>query len=140
MTVLRGVISYPIPPYSNVPIQPQFYQPSVFVISAVTLGTSTTVTTAVNHNYVVGQLVRLLIPVGYGCTQLNDKSGYVTSIPAPNQVVVAINSTQANAFISASLKQQPQIKAIGDVNTGATNANGRSQNQTFIPGSFIDIS
>lgn len=140
MTVLRGVISYPIPLYSNVPIQPQFYRPSRFVISGVVLGNSTTVTTSVNHNYVIGQHVRLLIPVGYGCTQLNDKDGYVDSIPAPNQVVVTINSLQANAFINASLKQQPQILAIGDVNTGSTNDHGPYRIKSYIPGSFINIS
>src|SRR5579872_6821588 len=87
-----------IAPESNPPINPQYYLPSVFTISALVLGSSTTVTTSVNQNYVVGQLVRLLIPESYGSFQLNGQTGYVTSIPAANQVVVNINSTQANAF------------------------------------------
>ena len=87
--MLNTVLSPPIPPYSNPPIQPQFYQPGRFVISNITLGQTTTVTvlpTSFNTvstplNYVVGQLVRLLIPNGYGCTQLNNIPAYVLSIP-----------------------------------------------------------
>ena len=58
----NSVISYPTPPYQNPPIEPQFYQPSAFVISAITLGPQTTITTTVNNNYVIGQLCRLIIP------------------------------------------------------------------------------
>lgn len=134
------VISFPVPPYSNPPIQPQFYQPSQFFISDITLGISTTVSTSEDNNYVVGQLCRLLIPKGYGCTQLNGVVGYVISLPAPNQVVLEINSSKANAFISADLSQQPQIVAVGDVNTGQINANGPKDVLTYILGSFINVS
>jgi hypothetical protein len=92
------VVSYPIPPYSNVPIEPQYYQPSAFDISGIVLGATTIVTTAVNHNYVIGQEVRLLIPAPYGSIQLNGVSGFVIAIPAANQVQININSTQASAF------------------------------------------
>jgi hypothetical protein len=134
------VISYPIPAYSNVPINAEWYAPSALVISGITLGPTTTVTTTDDNNYVIGQLVRLIIPPAYGCRQLNEQSGYVISIPAANQVVVTINSTQADPFISATNPQNPQILPIGDVNTGTTNTSGRSNTGTFIPGSFIDIS
>jgi len=134
------VISYPIPPYANVPIQAQYYEPSQFTISAISLGWQTTITTAVNHNYVVGQLVRLLIPPSYGTIQLNEMTGFVVSIPEANQVVLSINSTSFDAFKTGSGPSQPQILAIGDVNTGATNSSGLSNEGTYIPGSFINIS
>lgn len=130
----------PIPAYSNPPINPQFYEPSRFVISNITLGSTTTITTSVNHNYVVGQTIRLIIPFGYGCYQLNEVPGNVLSIPSPNQLIVDINSNNADAFKSLSLNQQPQIVAIGDVNSGTINSSGRFVLGTFIPGSFIDIS
>lgn len=133
-------IKGPVPPYSNVNINAQFYQPSQFVIIAVTLGISTTVTTATNHNYVIGQEIRLIIPPTFGCRQLNEQTGFVTSIPAANQVIVNINSSQnVDAFTSSSATTKPQILPIGDVNTGQTNLSPKNQN-TFIPGSFIDIS
>lgn len=140
MPIVPPVITYPTPVYQNLPIEPQYYQPSQFYISNVSIGTTTTVTTAVNHNYVVSQLVRLLIPKGYGCTQLNEQLGYVIQVPAANQVVININSQNANAFISANLSQKPQIVAVGEINTGPINANGSQQLTTFIPGSFINIS
>ena len=140
------VITFPIPPYSNPPIEPQFFQPSQFVITALSFGQTTTVTTAVNHNYVIGQLIRLLIPSKYGSIQLNEQTGYVISIPNLNQVIVTINSIGTTAFISSPIflpnqtQTQPQIVAIGDVNSGQINANGMAAITTFIPGSFLNIS
>lgn len=134
--------SIPFNPSINLPINAQFYQPSVFDISNLTLGVSTTVTTSVNHNYVVGQAIRLHIPVAYGTSQISGQQGLVTSIPAANQVVVNINSTLSNAFIASPTygPTPPQICAIGDVNSGPINASGSSSFQTFIDGSFINIS
>lgn len=134
------VISSPFPAYQNLPIEPQFYQPSRFVISAITLGMTTTVTTTVNNNYTIGQQVRLIIPPSFGCRQLNEQSGYVLSIPNPNQVVISINSVGYDPYIASSAHTQAQILAIGDVNSGQTNSNGRNSNLTYIPGSFINIS
>ncbi len=102
---------------------------------------TTTVTTTVNLNYVLGQLVRLLIPEVYGGQQFNEQEAYVISIPNPNQVTLLLDSSKFNTFTAnpSSNTTQPQIVAVGDANTGVTNT-GRSGNGTFIPGSFIDIS
>lgn len=133
-------ITGPIPAYTNVPINPQWYQPRMFFISGITLGQTTTVTTTEDHDYVVGQQCRLIIPPTNGCRQLNEQIGIVLSIPADDQVVLNINSSMnVDSFVSSSAKTQPQILAIGDVNTGTTNT-GRTNNITYIPGSFIDIS
>lgn len=141
MTSIGSVISYPIPAYSNVPIEAQFYQPSRFVISNVTLGTTTVVTTSVNNNYVIGQEVRLLIPAAFGCFQLNGLSGYVLSLPAANQVEISINSTQnVNQYIAATSTQSPQIIAIGDLNQGYLSTSGSTVTNPGIPGSFLNIS
>lgn len=134
------VISYPIPAYSNVPIQPQFYQPRGFIISAISLGNTTTITTTESMDYVVGQLIRLLIPPEFGTRQLNGRQGYVIAILSSISVEVDIDSKNMNVFVSASAATEPQILAIGDINTGAQNAHGRTQNITYIPGSFINIS
>lgn len=134
------VISYPIPAYSNVPIEPQFYEPSRFVISAITLGVTTTVTTTEDHNYVIGQLVRLIIPPTYGTRQLNERQGYVISIPADDEVVLDINSQGMDAFISSLATTKAQILAIGDINSGSVNSSGRTNNITYPLGSFINIS
>lgn len=148
MTTLTGVVSFPAPAYSNLPIEPQFYQPSVFVISAIALGTTTTITTTTNLNYVIGQQIRLLIPPPFGSIQLNNQTGYVLSIPQVmgvpqlNQVTVSINSSvNVNPFIaSSSTVQSAQIAAIGDINQGYTSTTGANIPLVTIPGSFINIS
>ena len=146
MTSVGTVLSYPIPLYANLPIEPQFYQPNYFIISAISTGTYTTITTTANMNYVIGQQVRLLLPVKYGATQLNNQQGYVISIPSANQVVVTINSNSIDPFIASPTfipgdsTQLPQILAIGDINLGLTNASGNLNTGTFVPGSFINIS
>jgi hypothetical protein len=144
-----GFLSGPTPPQSNPAIAPQDYQPSRFVISAITPGATTTVTmtpsttggTTVNPNYVIGQLVRFNIPKSYGIQQINEQTGYVLSIPSSTQVVVNINSSFYDAFISSptDTSQDPQIVAVGDINQGYINSSPSSLG-TYVPGSFIDIS
>lgn len=211
------VISYPIPLYANIPIRADYYEPSRFVISDITRGRTTTVTTSEDHNYIIGQQIRLLIPLLYGSSQLNRIDAYVLSIPSSTQVVLDVDSAKANPFIVSPVTAtitgatqsnpavltasnsyrvgnfiritgvsgmtqlngnqyqiisatsttitininsagfspytgggtstlvttdltQPQIMAIGDVNSGIINDSGSAPVSTYIPGSFIDIS
>jgi len=134
----------PHPPYSNVPIAPQYFQPSQFFISEIEEGNTTIVTTTVNHNYVIGQLCRLIIPFFYGAQQLTNQSGYVISIPSATEVELTINSNNSDPFIpspnlSGENMTPPQIMAIGEINSGATNVSA-SMMSTAIPGSFLNIS
>jgi len=141
MSSQHNITTGPIAPQNNPPINPQYYQPRGYEISGITLGSTTTVTTSTTHDFVVGQLIRILILPYYGSYQLNEKSGYVISIPASNQVTVTIDSTNTNAFIASPTytASPPQIIPIGDINSGAINS-GRTNNQTYINGTFINIS
>ena len=138
--MVNTVVSYPIPAYSNVPIEPQFYQPRFFFISTITLGVTTVVTTTVDHDYVIGQQVRLIIPPSFGCRQLDQQTGVVIDIPSSTQVTLNIFSLGGNPFTASSATTQPQIIAIGDANTGQINSNGLLSQSTYVPGSFINIS
>ncbi len=132
----------PIAPYNNPPIQPQFYQPREFEIVNIDLGVTTTVTTEEPHDYVIGQIVRLIIPPTYGSRQLNEQEGLVISIPDTDEVEININSSQnVDTFIASPTygPTPPQILPVGDYNSGQINT-GRTGNLTFIPGSFINIS
>src|SRR6185503_6380967 len=130
----------PIALGNNYPINAQYYSPQFFFISNITLGQTTTVTTTVSQDYVIGQNCRLIIPEANGCSQLNEKQGIVISIPASNQVVLNIDSSMnVDPFVTSTADTQPQILAIGDVNSGQINT-GRTNNLTYIPGSFINIS
>lgn len=130
----------PIAPYSNVPINAQYYQPSRFVISSISTGPTTTITTSVNLNYVIGQLCRLLIPSNCKSIQLNEAEGYVLSVPSANQVQLGIYSVGVTPFLFQSSGTQAQIMAIGSVNSGQVNDNGSQDTIPYIPGSFINIS
>ena len=142
----KGVISYPTPPYQNPPIEPQFYKPRMFVISAISTGILTTITTTLDNDYVIGQLCRLTIPSKYGSRGLNEVEAYVIDIPTSNQVTLDYDSNGVDPFIASPTfvpfqqKTLPQILAIGDINMGVINATGRRNTGTFIPGSFINIS
>lgn len=144
-------IKGPIAPYSNVPIEPQNYQPSQFVITAITTGQTTIITMAnstnnVAPNYIIGQEVRITIPPAYGSRQLNGQSGFVLSIPTTNSVEIGINSVGTDLFIAnptfVGLQSQtpPQIVAIGDISNGQINSNARVSTGTFIPGAFQNVS
>jgi hypothetical protein len=136
------IISYPVPAYQNVPIQPDFYAPRRFAISAITLGQPTTIASTEIMNFNVGQLIRLIIPNAYGAHQLNDALGYVLNIPSVNQVVVNIDSSVGvNPFVLATNQTVvAQILPVGDINSGVITNTGRTNNQTFINGSFINVS
>jgi len=131
-----------IAPERNPPINPQYYQPRSYVISDLTRGVNTTVTTDVNHDYVIGQLVRLLIPNVYGTYQISGQTGYVIQIPAADEVVVNINSLNSDPFVTMPFygPTPPQILAIGDVNSGYISSTGQNIPFVGIPGSFINIS
>lgn len=134
------LITGPIPPYSNVPINADYYKPRVFFISGITLGALTTIITTVDHDYVLGQLVRLIIPQWSGTRQLNGQTAYVIAIPASNQVTITIDSTNYNAFTVSSHPTQPQILGIGDISSGNINASGNLNTSTSVPGAYINIS
>lgn len=130
-----------IAPERNPPLNPQYYNPSQFFISAVTLGITTTITVTGSINFTVGQEIRLLIPTSFGCRQLNGVTGFVLSVPSSTQVVTSINSSQnVDPFIASSATTQPQILPIGDINSGQINSSGRINNLTYINGSFINVS
>lgn len=115
-------------------LYPYLYSPGVSFISAITLGSTTTIDTTSAHNFVVGQEVAFRIPSSWGTTQLNSLPnstipgspiyGYVVSVTDYNTVVVNINSSSYTAFNSNQTVASvpglsfPQILAVGDVNSG----------------------
>lgn len=115
-------------------LYPYLYFPGETVISAITLGATTTVDTASAHNFRVGQEIAFRIPPQYGTVELNSLPnnltpgapayGYVVAVTDYNTVVVSIDSSSYTAFannvaVANSIGLSfPQIVAVGDVNTG----------------------
>ncbi len=132
--------SGPTPPYTNPVINPQYFQPSSFTIADITMGRQTLVESDFTLNYVVGQLVRLLIPPECVCRELNNITAYVISIISPTEVLLDIDSTGFNNFVFSDYPQSPQILAVGDINSGIISSTGPIMTSTNVPGSFINIS
>lgn len=140
-------ISGPIALYNNLPIHPEYYKPSRFQIADITLGVTTIITVdpdvypfkTVNLDYVIGQEVRVIMPKGYGCQQINGLTAYVLAILSLNVVEISINSSDFDPFLMISLPQIPQILGIGDVNSGHINLTNKCM-KPWIPGSFRNIS
>jgi hypothetical protein len=124
-------------------LYPALYLPEDNVISNITTGATTTVSTTMQHNFQVGQEVAFRIPTAWGPTQLNSLPnnvvpgspiyGYVVSVTDFQNFVVNINSTAATAFNSnqpfASVPGQTfaQIVPVGDINTGGVQISSGSQ-------------
>lgn len=124
-------------------LYPDLYMPGGAVISAVTVGSTTTVDCASAHNLVVGQQVAFRIPSSWGITELNSLPnnsipgspiyGNVISVTDYNTVVVNIDSSSYTAYTSniavASVPglSFPQIVAVGDVNSGGVQVSSGSQ-------------
>ena len=131
-------------------LYPVLYAPNQAVISAITLGATTTVVTTAPANFVVGQEVAFRIPSipgvsppAWGTTQLNSLPnpiipgspvyGFVIAVTNSTTYVVNINSTAFTAFntnipfASAPGLKFPQIVAVGNVNTGGLPISAGSQ-------------
>jgi hypothetical protein len=149
-------------------LYPYLYSPGVSFINAITLGTTTTVSTTQPHNLSVGSTVCFRIPKEYGTVELNSLPnqiipgsplyGNVISVVDADTVVVNIDSSNFTAFsnnvavASVDGLSFPQMLAVGDVNTGGIQysggllypspvVNGASiQNGPAINGAFVNNS
>ena len=124
-------------------LHPALYAPGQAFISAITLGTTTTIQTTAPSNVVVGQEVGFHIPTIWGTTQLNElpnvvipgssKYGYVISVTNSTTFVVNIDSSAYSAYTSNqpfaafSGQQFPVVVPVGDVNTGGLQISANSQ-------------
>jgi len=112
-------------------------------VTDVSLPVGVIVTTAEPTQVFAGQLVRFLIPSYWGANRLNNQTAYVNIVLAPNQFIVDTSPALLSPFGLSSFAphypQLPQVVPVGDVNTGPINM-GRTNNQTYIDGSFINIS
>lgn len=132
----------PIAPERNPAIHPEWYAPRYYQITEIDQGPTTLFTFSQDHDFVVGQLVRTIIPQFWGIRELDEVESYVISIPAANQVVLNVSTVGFNAFIPDPVYSinSPYVVPVGDVNTGYISHTGRVAPSLNIPGSFINIS
>ena len=87
----------------TIPFVPRFY-PVTRRITCMTLGVQTVIGLNVTHTYTVGQKVRVTVPAGWGCTQINGMLGTITAVnvtaisTCTNTITVDIDSSAMTAF------------------------------------------
>lgn len=107
------------------PVNP-FYYPTYHGIAAITNSFPTSVTTAVDHNYVSGTIVRIIIPNPYsvmgqhfnfGMNQINGISSSITVTGNATFTLDSVDSTYFDPFnVPAGVGQSAQCLAIGEDN------------------------
>ena len=133
----------PIAPERNPPIQPQDYKPKVFVIDQIVPINDefTGVVTDIDNDFVVGQIIRFVIPKRDGMQPLNGQEAVVAYIFTPTVFIAEINALHFDSFNPlGNLTQDAFVIPVGDINTGAINSSGRINNLLYIRGAFINIS
>lgn len=85
-----------------IPFNPRYY-PASRRITCMTLGASTVIGLNVTHLFTVGQKVRIVIPEGWGCPEIDGMLGTVTATGTAvstnvNTITVDINSAAFTAF------------------------------------------
>lgn len=84
--------------YSNA--SPEF-QPAMRIISAITNANPAAVTTTIDHDYLDGLIVRLVIPDGFGMTQADSLTGSIT-VTGETTFTINIDTSGFDAFASPS--------------------------------------
>jgi hypothetical protein len=123
-------------------LHPVLYAPGDAVISALTLGVTTSVQTTVPTNVKIDQQVAFRIPTLWGTSQLNSlpnvvipgspRYGYVVSVTDSTNFVVNINSsaftpyTSNIPFVSFAGLKFPYLVPVGDVSTGGESISATS--------------
>ena len=102
------------------------YQPAMRPINNINTGSTTSVVTTIPHQYEVGMLVRLNLPIDYSLQALNQKVGTITRIIDATTFETDINSYQFGLFTAPTYfpenRQIAQVTPVGEVNEQLRNA------------------
>lgn len=113
------------------------FEPVKVGIKDVTRAIRALVTTVIPHTFVIGLLVRFVVPTPYGINQMNGEKGYVISVPTNNTFLVSLDTRLYDPFNPVGISaQNPIILPIGGINTGITGTPPFTQEEVGIPGQF----
>lgn len=98
--------------YSSFPF-PTF-QPAMRNISAITNAFPCEVTTTINHQYIVGTIVRLYIPFADGMQQANQLTGTILSVPTTTTFTLDIDTRLFDVF-SIPIGVSPHVNVSANV-------------------------
>lgn len=84
--------------YQRVPFDARYY-PRNRIITSISQATSAVIVMSVTHGFTVGQLVRIIVPVGFGMTQLNGQLATITAInTTTNSITINVDTTSYTTF------------------------------------------
>ena len=86
--------------YRPAQLKPVF-QPSMRVVTNITNAAIAMVTTNIPHQYIVGLVVRIDMPIGTGMPQINQQFGTILTIPSPTTFTISIDTTLYDPFIGS---------------------------------------
>lgn len=102
------------------------FQPAMRIVSSITNANPASVTTTLDHNYLTGEIVRLIVPQGFGMTQINNLTGTIT-VTGSTTFLIDIDTTFFDVFsVPSPLPMAytcPQVIPVGEVSSilsGAT--------------------
>ena len=96
------------------------YMPAVRDIIAITNADPCHITTSFANSYVVGTIVRLVIPNNYGMTLLNDFQCTIIELVSDTEFIVNVDTTDIDPFVIPTLQPgnnytSAQVTPIGEV-------------------------
>lgn len=102
------------------------FQPAMRIISTITNSNPATVTTTIDHDYISGEIVRLIIPKGFGMPQADKKYGEIT-VTGTDTFTIDIDTTHFDPFSPPSplpdaftCAQTIPIGEVASILSGAT--------------------
>lgn len=100
-------------------VQHPIFQRAMRIVSNITNAFPASVTTTFAHNYQSGEIVRLVIPLGYGMLEANQKQGTIT-VTGDTTFTIDIDTTHFNAFTTPvtypQSYQSAQVVPVGEEN------------------------
>ena len=101
--------------YSN---QSPTFQPAMRLIQSITKANPALVTTTFDHDYITGEIVRLVIPSEYGMIQADQKIGTIT-VTSSTMFSIDIDTTSYDEFVDpgVSVEQCAQVIPVGEINS-----------------------
>ncbi len=125
-----------VPNNSNTYLPPTIQIPSALEITSITQDNPMVITTLANtdqvNTYIVGQLVRLTVPVTYGMFQANGLTGQIVAING-SDFSLNINSSGFDAFVipSGNVQQPASMAPSGSRNLQFDNTTSQVPFQSY---------
>lgn len=102
------------------------FQRAMRLISALTQANPAQVTTSFDHDYETGDIVRLIVPFGYGMIEADGLTGEI-EVTGTDTFTIDIDTTKFSTFNIPSpvpwyRGQYPHVRPVGEISSKLTSA------------------